>query len=64
MPTHDLLTTGEVAAALRVTESTVARWARSGRLSVVRLPGGTFRFRRSDVERLLAGDEHEAGVGA
>lgn len=52
---EELLTAAEVAAELRVTRVTVGRWARDGRLASIRLPGGTLRFRRSDVDALLDG---------
>jgi excisionase family DNA binding protein len=55
-----LLTTSEVCAIARVTRDTVARWARTGQLPVAfKLPGGQFRFRRSDVDRLLAPEPTE-----
>lgn len=53
----ELLTPGEVAKIFRVSPKTVARWAAVGMLPVVRTPGGHGRFRRSDVDELLAGGE-------
>lgn len=50
----DLLTTAQVADRFRVTPSTVARWAKDGKLAVVRTPGGTLRFRPEDVEAFFA----------
>lgn len=50
----DLLTADEVAQALRVKTSSVYRWAKVGVLPEVRI-GGVVRFRREDVETLLAG---------
>jgi excisionase family DNA binding protein len=49
-----LMTPGEVAALFRVHVSTVARWATEGRLGAIVTPGGHRRYRRSDVEALLA----------
>lgn len=49
-----LMTPGEVAALFRVHVSTVARWATEGRLGAIVTPGGHRRYRRSDVESLLA----------
>jgi excisionase family DNA binding protein len=37
-----------------VDPKTVSRWARAGKIPSVRTPGGHRRFRRSDVERLIA----------
>lgn len=55
MDTPHLMTTAEVATLARVNPATVSRWAESGKLpTALRLPGGQRRFRRSDVDRLLA----------
>lgn len=48
-----LLTPGEVAEIFRVDPKTVTRWAKDGRLSRVRTPGGHSRFRESEVRALL-----------
>jgi excisionase family DNA binding protein len=53
--THDLdplRTPGEVAALFGVTPQTVARWARDGKLTVIRTPGGHHRYRESEVRAL------------
>ena len=50
----ELLTTTQAAAMLKVTRQTVARWVRLDLLPAVRLPSGTLRIRREDVEKLLA----------
>lgn len=55
-----LMTPAEVAAAFRVDPKTVTRWARAGRLTSVRTLGGHRRYRREDVERLLAAGTTEA----
>jgi len=47
-------TTGEAARILGVTGRTVANWARAGWLAHRTTPGGHRRFRREDLERLLA----------
>lgn len=52
---HDLMTPGEVAATFRVDVKTVQRWAIAGRIGSIKTPGGQRRFRRSEVEALLAG---------
>ena len=49
----DLYRPHEVAAMFGVTTTTIARWARIGRLTPsVRTPGGHRRFRRSDLPGL------------
>ena len=47
-----LLTVGEVAAAIRVSNMTVYRLIKSGELPALRV-GKNYRLRQSDVERFL-----------
>lgn len=55
VPEHeDLLTPAEVAAMFRVDPKTVTRWAKAGRVSSLRTPGGHRRYRESEIRRLLA----------
>ena len=49
-----LLTPGEVAAVFGVDQQTVRRWVRTGKLPAIRTPGGTRRYRASDVAALIA----------
>ncbi|WP_019632775.1 helix-turn-helix domain-containing protein [Actinomadura atramentaria] len=50
----ELLTTGEVARLFRVSPQTVVRWARTGQIPVVELPGGrVLRYPAVEVRRLL-----------
>jgi excisionase family DNA binding protein len=52
-----LVTKRELASILRCSERTVDRLRATGRLRAVQLvPGGRVRFRRADVNRLLAED--------
>ncbi|PFG40233.1 excisionase family DNA binding protein [Georgenia soli] len=51
---EQLLTPSEVAARFRVDPKTVTRWANAGKLSSIRTLGGHRRFRREEVEELLA----------
>jgi len=52
----DLMTSREVAAALRLTRARVAALARQGVLPAARIGAhGRYRFRREDVERLING---------
>lgn len=48
-----LLTPAEVAAMFRVDPKTVTRWAKDGRLTVVRTLGGHRRYLESEVVALL-----------
>ncbi len=57
----ELLTTTEVAEMLRVSRSTVTRYVRLGQLPAIRLPSGYLRFRRQDVEKILAQGSDNAG---
>jgi excisionase family DNA binding protein len=50
--TVGLLTVGEVASAIRVSNMTVYRLIKSGELPALRV-GKNYRLRRSDVERFL-----------
>jgi excisionase family DNA binding protein len=55
----EVLTTHEVAAALKLTPARVAQLAREGHIPAFRLTErGDFRFRAEDVERLIAGKEN------
>ncbi|WP_350476201.1 helix-turn-helix domain-containing protein [Microcella sp.] len=48
------ITTHDVATIARVDSSTVRRWVKAGLLKPSAVtPGGQYRFRRSDVEKLL-----------
>jgi predicted site-specific integrase-resolvase len=39
----------------RVDPKTVTRWAKTGRLTSIRTPGGHRRYRQTEVRALLAG---------
>lgn len=58
-----LMTTAEVANELRVHPKTVREWAKSGKLRAIKLPGQrTRRYRREDVDAILAGEQPEAAA--
>lgn len=40
---------------LRIHKQTVYRWADEGRISVVELPGRARRFRKAEIDALIAG---------
>ena len=50
-----LLTPAEVATMFRVDPKTVTRWAKAGKLTSIRTPGGHRRFSEQQVRDLLAG---------
>jgi excisionase family DNA binding protein len=50
---EELLTVGEVAHVMRVSNMTVYRLIKSGQLAAIRV-GKNYRIRRKDVERYLA----------
>jgi excisionase family DNA binding protein len=49
----ELLTVSEVAGRLNVNRGTVVRWIRLGQLKALRLPSGTYRIPRAELDRLL-----------
>jgi excisionase family DNA binding protein len=54
-PAEPLLTPAEVAGMFRVDPKTVTRWAKAGKLTSIRTPGGHRRYREAEVRALLAG---------
>lgn len=48
-----LLTTGAVARELNVTDETIRRWIRDGRIAAIKLPSGQVRIRRSTLDEIL-----------
>jgi len=57
MPEHELLTTAEVAKLFRIGRAAISKAVKENRLPAVRLFGGRsqLRFRRADIERMIAG---------
>lgn len=52
----ELLTAEQVGKALGgISKETVYRWARDGKLDCITLPSGLRRFRRTDIDAILAG---------
>lgn len=52
----DPVTAGDVARMFRVDTRTVARWAKDGKLSFFRTPGGAYRYSRAGAEALVRGE--------
>jgi excisionase family DNA binding protein len=50
----DLLTVPEVAAQIGVTEDTIRKWARSGKITSVRLSKVDVRFRQTDLNEFVS----------
>lgn len=57
----DLFSAGEVAHELGMAYSTVNWHLRRGTIRSVKTPGGHYRVRRSEIERIQAGDSLEPG---
>jgi len=57
----ELLRPREVAEIFGVRPTTIARWAREGRIEPVHTPGGHRRYPRTAVRRLLSTGETEPG---
>lgn len=62
-PDGDILTLDEVAAYLKAGKRTVYRLAANGEIPAFKL-GGTWRFRKSDLERWIASRTGETAFGA
>ena len=50
----DLLSSGVAAAIAGVSRDTIKRWERNGQIKALRTPSNHRRYRRGDVEALLA----------
>jgi excisionase family DNA binding protein len=57
---EQLLTPGEVAQLFRVNPKTVTRWAKAGRLTSIRTPGGHRRYYEKEVRALLRSNGNKA----
>jgi excisionase family DNA binding protein len=53
MENDEMLKPGDAAKMLGVDPKTLTRWANTGRIPAVTLPGGHRRYRRSVVEAIL-----------
>ena len=50
---NQLMTSQEVAEVLRVHPATVRRWVLEGKIQAMRLPGGEYRIRASELDKLV-----------
>jgi excisionase family DNA binding protein len=64
MSTEVLLSTAGAAAIMQVSDETVRRWADAGLIRHIRLPSGQLRFRRSDLEQVIAPVDPSSGSRA
>lgn len=55
----ELLTPAEVADLFRVDAKTVTRWAKAGKLTSIRTPGGHRRYMQAEIMALLAKGERK-----
>jgi excisionase family DNA binding protein len=62
--TSDLLTVQETAAALRLSVSTIRAWILHRRIPFVKLHNKAIRFRRADIDALIAASVVPAGEAA
>lgn len=56
---NDLMTPAEVAEAFRIDPKTVTRWARTGKLTSIRTPGGHRRYSRAEIDAIKTGTRQE-----
>ena len=59
-PDDELMTPREVAELFGVRTTTIARWARDGRLDPILTPGGHRRYSRADVQALITAEDKDA----
>ncbi len=58
----ELFTLNEITVMFGVNATTVTRWVRSGRITTIRLPGGTTRFRADEIAALLQRDRGDQSL--
>lgn len=59
----EILTAPQVAELLGVSDETVRRWVAQGRIAHFLLPSGKPRFRRADIDAILAGTASGEAAG-
>jgi excisionase family DNA binding protein len=61
-PLPPLIGSSEAARLLCVDRDTIRRWAKTGKLNSIKMPSGTRKFRRADIEEILSGEVRPNGV--
>lgn len=59
--TEDLITVEEAARILKVRSETIRRYIKKGHLPAATLPGGDYRLRINDIQKLITGSRHNEG---
>jgi excisionase family DNA binding protein len=53
-PSEPLLTSRELCAELNISYQTCCSWSKAAKLPCLRLPDGSYRYRRADIDAWLA----------
>lgn len=61
MRTEELLNVAEAAEILKVRRETIRRYIKNGHLKALILPGGDYRLREKDIQRLLSRPAQKEG---
>ena len=59
--TEELVTVEEAAKILKVRRETIRRYIKKGYLKAVTLPGGDYRLRERDIQKLLSRPDQKKG---
>lgn len=62
LQSDDLRDVAAAARRLLVSCETVRAWIRTGKIRAIRLPGGHYRIRHSEITRILDNQAHDAQV--
>lgn len=63
MMNEELVTVEEAAKILKVRRETIRRYIKKGHLKAVTLPGGDYRLRERDIQRLLSDPTQRGSKG-
>lgn len=58
---EELITVEEAARILKVRRETIRRYIKNGHLYALTLPGGDYRLRDSDIQKLLSRNTYKGG---
>jgi excisionase family DNA binding protein len=59
---EELITVEEAARILKVRRETIRRYIKDGHLHALTLPGGDYRLRDSDIQKLLSQNTYKGGI--